>query len=275
MPLPAFLPSALTAPSSGWRSRAAATPALQPLRLAGVSNTAPPLVCPALGAPVPAEPVRGVTALGAYWEGRPLIVSRASPAAHPAAPIAHATTAKTLGPEKPRVARLLAKLNPVNLLTQMLRAVYNPAPSREPLPVQAMPAEAMNPLWAPRLPDIRPPAAHMDADVAGYDDGGNEWETWDDADYSPEEQQALDARFEQEERAMAELDAQATVLSAESDDEDTWDDADYSPEEQLELDARFEREEREMAALDRQRAGKPPLAPKPVLLDGVWQSRRP
>lgn len=61
-----------------------------------------------------------------------------------------------------------------------------------------------------------------------FDDGGNEWEVWKET-FSPEEQQALDERFE--------------------------------------------REERQMAALDARDAGKPMIAPKPVFVDGHWQTQ--
>ena len=81
-------------------------------------------------------------------------------------------------------------------------------------------------------------------DGSGYDS-----DEWADADYTPEEQQFFDARFEREDRQIAEWNAGSGghVMEGSGYDSDEWGDADYTPEEQQFFDARFEREDRQIA----------------------------
>jgi len=81
-------------------------------------------------------------------------------------------------------------------------------------------------------------------DGSGYDS-----DEWADADYTPEEQQFFDARFEREDRQIAEWNAGSSghVMDGSGYDSDEWADADYTPEEQQFFDARFEREDRQIA----------------------------
>ncbi|WP_313053178.1 hypothetical protein [Stenotrophomonas cyclobalanopsidis] len=110
-----------------------------------------------------------------------------------------------------------------NAVNAQLLQVYNPVMANaDPAAATADRTDLTRPLQSTE-------SAENDVGASfEFDDGGNEWEVWEET-FSPEEQQALDERFE--------------------------------------------REERQMAALDARDAGKPMIAPKPVFVDGHWQTQ--
>jgi hypothetical protein len=209
--IPQNVLSFLIAPSTSSTKTDNSQPQAVPTRLVSIANRAAPVAPPA--GELNQTPMRTPTVadMRQQWETRGLIAPAPTLPAASAASALHRATATTRARARTQsTTTRLAKFNPVRFLAQVLRKVHNPVGARDTPTV----VEVINPVVTQRWQPTLVSAAQAMAGAPDiFPDGGNEWEAWDDADYSAEEQRTFDERFEREDRQMAALRSPASRSS--------------------------------------------------------------